>query len=405
MARTVTAAAVKKIMTKGLTGWQAGKLMLQDMVDSCLGRDSVLTEADMAAIQQTRMEGADVRDYNMFIALCRGFHRGHMLAQWACKDACLQIGVLDHALQDVEKRRTVELFESFGPRVVTRKQYEEIVAAQREGKLAFEYGLGYVIEQRFYAIAPPEAKATIDESGVDIESVEDFVAAVPDEYAGLCKQAIDEIHTLHASGRLPAVYQEEDGKVVKPLLKRWSKNGLSPEEATELVDLLYVAGQTLYDCDELPEWKTFVDHYQQYWLDDDERFRHAYAVLDDCPAVWLDKRGCYKGPSRPSEWITHSNRAIPGADRPPRQARQVHRASRRRIARQVGIGRAEHPGVPGRQSRPRHGGGCLGDGCARRAECARRGEHGTASLHHPLQSPAGGTQGEPTTLGVRRIPA
>ena len=264
MAKTVTAAAVKRIITKGLTGWEAGKLVLQDLVDSYLRRDSVLTEADVAALQQAPMEGVDVRDYNMFIALCRGFYRGCILAEWACKDACLQISILDHALQDVEKRRTVELFESFGPRVVTRRQYEEIVAAQREGKLAFEYGLGYVIEQRFYAIAPPEAKTAIDESSVDIESVPDFVAAVPEVYAGLCKGAIDEIHKLHTNGKLPAVYQKEDAKLVEPLLKRWRKHGLSSAEAMKLVDMLYVTGQTLYDCAELPEWKAFVDQYQQH---------------------------------------------------------------------------------------------------------------------------------------------
>jgi hypothetical protein len=309
---TVTTAAVRRILTKGLTGGLAGKLVLQDMSDSFLRRDSVLTEADMAAIHQMPMEGADVRDYNMFIALNRGFYKGCIIAELACKDACLQIDFLECALQDAEKRRTVELFESFGPRVVTRAQYEEIVADQRQGKLAFEYGLGYVIEQRFYAIAPPEAKSAVEESGGDIESVEDFVAAVPEEYAGLCKQAIDEIHRLHTSGKLPAVYQEEDAQAVGPLLKRWKENGLSPEEATKLVDLLYVTGQTLYACEELPEWKVFMDQYQQYWLDDDDRFQHTYAVLEDCPAVWLDKKGRYKGPSRPSEWITRSMELILG---------------------------------------------------------------------------------------------
>jgi hypothetical protein len=64
MAKTVTTTAVRRILTKGLTGWQAGKLLLQDMIDSFLRRDSVLTEADVAAIEQAPMEGADVRDYN-----------------------------------------------------------------------------------------------------------------------------------------------------------------------------------------------------------------------------------------------------------------------------------------------------------------------------------------------------
>lgn len=316
MARMVTTAAVKKIITRGLTGWQAGKLVLQDMVDTCLGKDGVLTEADMASIQQIRMEGADVRDYNTFMALCRGFYRGWMLAELACKDACLQIGFLERALRDVDKRRTVELFESFGPRVVTRKEYEEIVTAQRQKKLAFEFDLGYVIEERFYAIAPPEARAAVDEARADSEAMTDFVAAVPEAYKGLCEQAIDEIRRLYAGGKLAVVYDKQDAKEIKPLLVRWKKNALSAEETMNLVDRLYATGQTLYECAELPEWKTFVDRYQRHWLDDDdERFRHAYAVAEDCPEIWLDGEGCYKGPTPPSEWITHSTESLLGLTR------------------------------------------------------------------------------------------
>ena len=313
MARTVTTTAVKRIITKGLTGWQAGKLVLQDMIDTCLGRDGVLTEAEMASIQQIRMEGADVRDYNTCMALCRGFYRGWMLAELACKDACLQIGFLERALRDVDKRRTVELFGSFGPRVVTRKQYDQIVAAQRQAKLAFEFDLGYVIEERFYAIAPPEARAAVDEARADSEAMVGFVAAIPEAYRNLCEKAIDEIRQLCGSGKLPVVYDQKDAKEIKSSLTRWKKDKLSPEETTRLIDRLSVTGQTLYDCAELPEWKAFLDRYQRHWLDDDdERFRHAYAVVEDCPDVWLDGEGCYKGPTPPSEWVTSSTESLLG---------------------------------------------------------------------------------------------
>jgi len=312
MARTVTTTAVKRIITKGLTGWQAGKLVLQDMVDTCLGKDGVLTEGEMAAIQQIRMEGGDIRDYNTFMALCRGFHRGYMLAEWACKDACLQIGFLDHALEDAETRRTVELFESCGAHLVTRKEYDQIVAAQREKKLAFEFGLGYVVEERFYAIAPPEARTAIDEAGVDVESVADFMGAIPKEYRDLCEQAIDQIRQLYVDRKLAVVYDEQEAKEIKPLLTRWKKGRLSPEETMKLLDRLYVTGQTLYNCAELPEWKAFVDRYQRHWFDDDERFRQAYAVMEDCPEVWQDKKGHYKAPTRPGDWITRRRELLLG---------------------------------------------------------------------------------------------
>jgi hypothetical protein len=307
MTHTVTAKAIKRIITKGLTGWEAGKLNLQDMIDSYHRRDSVLTEADIAAIRNTPMEGADVRDYNMFMALCRGFHVGHMLGEWTCVDACLQITYFEWLFRDAEKRRTVELFESCGPRVVTRTQYEDIVAAQREKKLEFEYSLGYVIERRFYVIAPPKAEKEINEAGVDIESAEDFVSAVPEAYSDLCKKAIDEIRHLYTRGKLLAVFHKEDAEKAEPLLAKWKESQLSVQDTMKLVDMLYISGQQLYNYDELPEWKDYMERYHQYLFgDEDERFRHVYAVLEQCPEVWVDEQGCYKCPAKPSEWITRS---------------------------------------------------------------------------------------------------
>ena len=59
----------------------------------------ILTVADIAAIRNISMEGPDVRDYNMFMALCRGFHVGNMLGEWTCADACLEITYFDRILQ------------------------------------------------------------------------------------------------------------------------------------------------------------------------------------------------------------------------------------------------------------------------------------------------------------------
>ena len=281
----------------------------------------------MATIRNAPMEGADVRDYNMFIALCRGFHMGHMLGEWTCVDACLQILLLERPLRDAGKRRTVELFESCGPRVVTRQQYEDIVTAKREEKLEFEYNLGYVIEERFYAIVPPEAKAAIDEAGiVGIESIEDFISAIPEKYTGFYEQTIDEILRIHTNVTLPAACRKEDTEKVEPLLAEWKAGGLSTQDTMKLVDLLYVTGQQLCDCDELPEWKDCLAKYHRYlFADEDERFRHTYAVLEDCPQIWEGENGYYEGPSKPSEWVTRSTERLLGLiDHDDKPRKEVH---------------------------------------------------------------------------------
>ena len=313
MVQTVTNKAVKRILTKGLNGWEAGKLILQDLVDTYHHRDSILTGTDIAAIRNIPLEGPDVRDYNMFMALCRGFHVGNILGEWTCSDACLEITYLDRILQNANKRRIVELYESCGPRVVTRKQYEDIVAAQKEKKLEFEYSLGSVIEERFYAIAPCWAREDIDELCLDLESFEDFVSAVPEKCKDFCKQAISEIRDLYISNKLPAVLHKKDVKKAEPLLVKWKKDQLSPQEVMNLVDMLYITGQELYDCEKLPEWKEYLEKYDRYLFgDEDERFSNVYAVLEDYSGVWVDEQDYYTGPPKPSEMITRNAELLLG---------------------------------------------------------------------------------------------
>jgi hypothetical protein len=111
--------------------------------------------------------------------------------------------------------------------------------------------------------------------------------------------------------------------------------------------MLCVTGQQLYDCEQLPEWKTYMDSYDQYILaEEDERFRHVHAVLDDCPDTWPDENGCYKGRSKPSEWIT--------------QGTDLH------------LGLVDYDGKPGGQSQEPGHRHCQGCGRKRKAQSNRK---------------------------------
>ena len=112
---------------------------------------------------------------------------------------------------------------------------------------------------------------------------------------------------------MPAVYHKADAKEAKPLLAKWKEGQLSAQDTMKLVDMLYVTGQQLYDCDKLPEWKDYMGKYDQYLFgDEDERFQHVYGVLEDYSGVWVDEQGCYKCPAKPSEWITRSTELLLG---------------------------------------------------------------------------------------------
>jgi len=220
--------------------------------------------------------------------------------------------------------------------VVTRKQYKDIVAAQRDKKLEFEYILSYVSEERFFAIAPPEARKEIDDLCIDIESGKDFDSAVPDKYKAVLKQAFDEIHDLYTSGKLPAVCQREDTKEAEPHLAKWKKGQLSEQDTMKLVDMLFVTGQQLYDCEELPEWKDYANRYHQYIFgDEDERFKHVYAVLEDYTGIWLGNNGYYKGPPKASKLVARNSEylleLIDGDDKPKKSIKTVANELRDRL--------------------------------------------------------------------------
>jgi hypothetical protein len=313
MTRTVTTKAVKRIITKGLTGWERGKLVIQDFADRYCEKPPFLTDVDVAEIKRGLSGDKNIRDYNDLMAMGRGIDKGLMVCCMTWPEACLDLCTLIEMLDVVEKKNTIDFFESYKPRIVTSKQYRDIVAAQREKKLKFEYCLGYVIEERFYAIAPAETKAEIDEICPDIESAEDFISAVPEKYKDLCKQATNEIRRLYISGKLPAIFHKKDAKKAEPLMAKWKSNKLSAQDTTKLMDMLFVTGQQLYGRHELPEWKDYMDKYNKHLFgDEDEHFNHSYTVLEDCPKCWTDEQGYYKFPISTGEMITRAKEIIWG---------------------------------------------------------------------------------------------
>jgi hypothetical protein len=291
-----------------LTGQEAGRLVVQNYVDKSCGKPSFLTEQDVTAIYNGVNGHENIRGYNKYMALSRALTIGFGACDLAAKDACLNLAVLIGLLKDVNRKKAVDLFSFLCPQVVSRKQYEDISAAQKERKLTFEYSLGYVIEERFYAIAPPETREQIDELGLDIDSAESLIKSLPDQYRPAYEQAIAEIYKLYREGLLKVTYEDENTEVVKPLLDSWKQEKLSNEDAARLTDMLFVTGSQLYCCNNLPEWKDFIEKYQTQWFsDEDERFRHDYAILENCSSYWLDEKGHYKASFHPSEWVTRGD--------------------------------------------------------------------------------------------------
>ena len=141
---------------------------------------------------------------------------------------------------------------------------------------------------------------------------------------------------MYVSSKLPAVFHKEDAKEAELLSAKWKEDQLSAPEVGKLVDMLFVTGQQLYECDELPEWKDYLDTYDRYiFADKDKRFRHAYAVLEDCPRIWVDEKGYYKGPPKASEFIARDTEFFLGLinddDKPKKSIQSVGNELRDRL--------------------------------------------------------------------------
>ena len=108
MTRTVTAKAVKRIITKGLTGWERGRLVIQDFADRYSEKPSFLTDADLLEIKRGLSGDKNIRDYNDLMAMGRGIEKGLMVCCLTWPVACLDLCTLIEMLDVVETKNRID---------------------------------------------------------------------------------------------------------------------------------------------------------------------------------------------------------------------------------------------------------------------------------------------------------
>lgn len=301
MTRRLTKNAISKLLAKGFTGWEAGKLVVQDSVDVMCGKPKFLSDSDVYKIKQGLTTDKDIRDYNNLINIDRHIDRGLMACLISGLEACLDIRFISGMLADVDKRNTTEFFMSFLPHLVSEKQFQDIVADQRKVKLTFEFCLEYIAAERAVLKAP-------DDTGF-VPDADNIKEQCPEVY----QHALREIFKLYKESKLKASWHEEDKDEVKNLLAKQKKGELSDDELGQLLDKLNVTGQQLYECEELSEWKELIDKFQRHWhADKDGRFSYSYAVVQDPWYENVDEKGYYKSCVSPTEFITKRNEVALG---------------------------------------------------------------------------------------------
>jgi len=216
---------VKKLLEKGkLTGWELGRLILMDNVEHDHGRPVILAKEDVRAIKR-RLEQLDPKE-------ARDFNRLQNLYQVICYT--IQEGVIE-GLEAAESLNTAtDLLKKFHledtirkilmfklPAIVTKKQYEELRAKEREFKLSQLKSMRGVLENLIHELAPEEAVERWEnpkEGETDFLYLTDFLADSPEEKdRAIVKEAAEWLIRLIREGTIQPVLLPE--KAVKKLKK------------------------------------------------------------------------------------------------------------------------------------------------------------------------------------------
>ncbi len=130
-----TKADIKKILSKGLTGKQAGRLTFQDNWLTDTQRGGVLTEKDHSYIRSGLKNEADRQDYNSYIRLYNYVDYTLKEARIVALEAETYLHIANRILDTYAVSEAFRLAEMYIPAIVTQKQYEELKVKQRERKL------------------------------------------------------------------------------------------------------------------------------------------------------------------------------------------------------------------------------------------------------------------------------
>ena len=223
---------IKKILSKGLTGREAGKLIFQDnwLVDT--GRGGFLSDRDMSSLKAGLKTDRDIKEYNSYVRLYKYVDYTLKEVRITALAAEAFLHYIYMLLQTYEKAELFRLAYMYIPAIVTQKQYEELSAKQRDNLLNSVLSL----EEAISHVSGVELEYVLEED--EPEPVIDFQK---DERL---IQAVERIKKLLKSGKL------------KPLkLEKWKdyshshKLKIPAQPVKEVVEMLdkLLTGELQYD--------------------------------------------------------------------------------------------------------------------------------------------------------------
>ena len=263
-----TKADIKKILSKGLTGREAGKLVFQDNWLADTGRGGFLKDRDISSIKAGLKTDRDIKEYNSYIRLYKYVDYTLKEVRISSLEAESYLYYIYLLLQPYERAETYRWTSMYIPAIVTQKQYEELSAKQRDIMLKRAMSLQELIS----ILSGVELEYILDED--EPEPVIDFQK---DEKL---IQAVEKVKELLKSGKLKPLklekwddyYQAHKLKIpaqpVKEVVEMLDKilAGELQYDEDDSLRLTVFRGQNLYEIEELEGWiKEEIEEYSPNW--------------------------------------------------------------------------------------------------------------------------------------------
>lgn len=201
---------IKRLLSKGLTGREAGKLALQDFWEEDHFREGFLSERDLSAIKASLKTPKDIQDYNSYMDT-------YKILDYTLKDLHIISLELQRRLSALSRLSMMYLFDATSvfelidrPLIMTEKQYKEYKKEAKESLLNELHSLEDIIDRNAFGLDPEDIDW--DKLGLDpikyLDCPDDriFTEWIKEEAPGLWKFIISEILELVRAGSLKAVY-------------------------------------------------------------------------------------------------------------------------------------------------------------------------------------------------------
>lgn len=222
---------ISKLLSKGLTGKEAGRLILEDnwLVDHM--REGFLSPRDVSAIKAGLKTTKDIEDYNSYVETYRIIDYTLKDAHIKALELQIKLGAIIQLISMYVYGYTSEIDKALTPIIMTEKEYQDHKADQRKELLKELNSLDEVMLSRAYEITPEKTK---DQEPED----EYFLAWLKRDHPDIWKKIVSDILDLLRTGKLrPALITGKDKEAltdlwdrIKELRERQSIYKMSSEE-------------------------------------------------------------------------------------------------------------------------------------------------------------------------------